>query len=345
MQVAVIGHINKAKSSISGQIVKTDNLISELNRYTDYSTTIVNSYGWKKNPIALLHKIKKAFRDCDAVIMLPAQHGVRVFAPILTYYKKRYKKRIYYDVIGGWLPEMLRERSGLKKHLVQYDGIWVETNMMKQLLIKEGLGNVSVIPNFKNLTCVEKDKLVYPEGQPYKLCTFSRVMKEKGIEDAVNAVRSVNDEYGKTVLSLDIYGQVQEGQEQWFEELQKNFPDYITHKGCAEVNKSTEILKDYFALLFPTFYDGEGLAGTLIDAFFAGVPVIASDWRYNSEIATNDVGLLYEAKNNDELIRLLKEVVINPDMILSKKENCIDKACSYTAEAVMKKIVCELNKG
>lgn len=49
-------------------------------------------------------------------------------------------------------------------------------------------------------------------------------------------------------------------------------------------NQSTEVLKNYDALLFPTYYEGEGFAGTIIDAFAAGLPVIASDWKYNSEI-------------------------------------------------------------
>ena len=44
-----------------------------------------------------------------------------------------------------------------------------------------------------------------PELKPLPLCTFSRVMKEKGIEDAVYAVRTVNEHFGRTVYTLDIY--------------------------------------------------------------------------------------------------------------------------------------------
>ena len=32
-------------------------------------------------------------------------------------------------------------------------------------------------------------------------------MKEKGIEDAINAVESVNAHFGRTVYTLDIFGQ------------------------------------------------------------------------------------------------------------------------------------------
>ena len=98
-------------------------------------------------------------------------------------------------------------------------------------------------------------------------------MREKGIEDAVNAVVSVNTDLGVQAFSLDIYGQVDGAQIEWFESLQKKFPSYIRYGGLVPYDKSVDVLKDYFALLFPTYYEGEGFAGTLIDAYSAGVPV------------------------------------------------------------------------
>jgi glycosyltransferase involved in cell wall biosynthesis len=53
----------------------------------------------------------------------------------------------------------------------------------------------------------------------------------------------------------------------------------------------TKVLRDYFALLFPIYYIGEGFAGTAIDAFSAGVPVIASDWKYNSEVIKEGINV------------------------------------------------------
>ena len=44
----------------------------------------------------------------------------------------------------------------------------------------------------------------YKRG-PYHFCMFSRVMLEKGVEDAVRAIRSVNEKIGESVALLDIY--------------------------------------------------------------------------------------------------------------------------------------------
>jgi hypothetical protein len=74
------------------------------------------------------------------------------------------------------------KRKSLTKALKKFDGIYVETSTMKKALEREGFENVLVMPNCKKLTVLSENDLIYPAGAPYKLCTFSRVMKEKGIE-------------------------------------------------------------------------------------------------------------------------------------------------------------------
>lgn len=117
-----------------------------------------------------------------------------------------------------------------------------------------------------------------------KLCTFSRVLKEKGIEDAIEAVTYINEQNKREIFSLDIYGQIDDAYKGDFMMMQRNFPEYINYGGIIRFDRSTEVLRNYYALIFPTYYEGEGFAGTLIDAMAAGVPVIASDWKYNTEI-------------------------------------------------------------
>ena len=96
-------------------------------------------------------------------------------------------------------------------------------------------------------------------------------MKEKGIETAVNIITEVNDRLGYIAYSLDIYGQVDTSQVEWFENLKKQLPDYICYCGCVDANRSVEVLQKYFALLFPTHFYTEGIPGTIIDAYAAGM--------------------------------------------------------------------------
>ena len=82
-------------------------------------------------------------------------------------------------------------------------------------------------------------------------------MREKGIEDAVNAVMLVNTGLGVQAFSLDIYGQADGAQNEWVDSLREKFPSYIVTVGVVSFDKSVDVLKDYFALLFPTYYDRE----------------------------------------------------------------------------------------
>ena len=56
-------------------------------------------------------------------------------------------------------------------------------------------------------------------------------MKEKGVEDAIEAVKGVNKAIGKEGYTLDIYGQVDEKYKERFEELKKIFPNTFHIEG------------------------------------------------------------------------------------------------------------------
>lgn len=340
---AVIGVFDFKNLSTGGQPVKTRNLFQLLSeKYGTDEVAYIETYGWKKHPFEIIAAVRRAVKQSENVIMLPAHNGVKVFAPLLLRYAKGTSVKLFYDVIGGWLSQKTESDPKLAAQLRRFNGIWVETSSMKNALERQGFSNVSVVPNFKFITPLAAKELP-PLEKPYRLCTFSRVMKEKGIEDAVEAVTLVNDDFGETVFTLDIYGPVDENQTEWFDKLQTAFPQYVHYRGCVNSDKSVDVLKAYYALLFPTFYDGEGFAGTLIDAFSSGVPVIASDWKYNPEIVHENVGIIYPTRNVESLADILKNIANNPKIIINKKLYCLKEAMRYSPAGVLDAIVKELN--
>ncbi len=337
--IGIVGHFGFGQELANGQTVKTKTLSKGLQKYSDNNILEVDTYGWNKHPLHLLKNIKSVFINCDTVIMLPAHNGVKIFAPLFAYFKKKYKKKIVYDVIGGWLPEYITANPKILKNLMQFDGIWVETQLMKSKLLDMGLENVVVVPNFKELKAIDISEFVDYVNPPFRLCTFSRISKEKGIEDAVNAVKHINNKHGSIIYELDIYGYPDADYQKRFQELQQDFPKYIRYIGCIDSNKSTDVLKNYFALLFPTFYEGEGFAGTLIDAYSAGLPVIATDWKYNSEIVNDKTGFIYPTYDIDSLCNILEAVAKDTTMLTCKKEYCISEAKKYEIQSVIKTLI------
>lgn len=333
-KIGICGHFGEGKKLLNGQTVKTKILSDELKKvYGNENIKIVDTHNWISNPFKLLISCYKLINKCENIIILPAHNGVKMFLPLFAIFNLMFKKKLHYIVIGGWLPEFLSNNSWLKRYAYKFDGIFVETYIMKKKLEEIGLKNVRYLPNFKRLNIIEEENLIYPFEKPFKVCTFSRVMKEKGIELAIEAVTNVNSFYGKEIFQLDIYGQVDEGYKIEFQKIMEKSPNYIKYKGSISYDEVVNVLKNYYLLIFPTYYEGEGFAGTFIDAFSAGVPIIASDWRYNSEILDDGkTGSIFKSNDIKSLINTLIKYANNPEETIEMKSLCLKEANKYRPE-------------
>ena len=201
---------------------------------------------------------------------------------------------------------------------------------MRGALEAQNFYNVFVMPNCKKLTVLSEDELVYPQEMPYKLCTFSRVMKEKGIETAISVIDKVNNQFGYLAYTLDIYGQVDPTQTEWFENLKRCFPKGVRYCGYVDAGKSVEALQEYFALLFPTHFYTEGIPGTIIDAYAAGIPVISAKWESYSDVVDEGVtGIGYDFDDIEQFEHILFNIVEKPGILFEMKLACIEKARNY----------------
>lgn len=338
IKVSVIGHFAEGLNLLNGQTVKTKIITEELqNRLGQDQVLKIDTHGGWKTFLKAPFQVLQALRKSANVLIFPAHNGLRVYAPLLYLFRGLFRdRRVHYIVIGGWLPEFLKKRPLLSRIIKSFDGVYVETTTMQKVLDSQGFRNITVMPNCKNLKILSESELIYAVGEPYKLCTFSRVMKEKGIEDAIQAVRAVNESFGRIVYTLDIYGQVDSAQMEWFESLKADFPEYIRYGGVVPFDRSVDVLKTYYALLFPTYYEGEGFAGTILDAFAAGVPVIASDWKYNREIVEHmKIGIVYSS----ELMDLLIWCQQNASLWNSMKSNCLKESRRYLPKTVIQALI------
>ena len=168
-------------------------------------------------------------------------------------------------------------------------------------------------------------------------------MKEKGIEDAVNAVNEFNKEKGHTVYTLDIFGPIDPSQSEWFDGLSAEFPEGVNYRGEVRFDKSVEVLQNYFALLFPTRFYTEGVPGTIIDGYAAALPVISSRWESFGDMVEDGVtGLGYEFGNVAELKKVLEEVSNTPDIIEKMRQSCVERAKKYLPENALETMINEL---
>lgn len=305
------------------------------------NVSYVDTHNWKKNPIKLLLGYFAKAARADKIIMLPSSNGLKVFPQLLSLSKKLFGKGIYFDVIGGVLHEKVKEDARLKKILLTFDGIWVEGKTMEKSLKEQGFQNVTFLKNFKILDAVEEEDIVYPRELPLKLCTFSRVVKDKGITDAIHAVAAVNERMDRKIYELDIYGPVGEEYREEFEALLQQHKDCVQYIGEVMPNESVSVLKNYFLLLFPSYFAGEGMPGTVIDALAAGLPIVAARWRHSDMVLEGETGFVLPPKDvpkwADKLIYCYEHI----DQINSMRICCRKEYEGYTKETVVKEI-CQL---
>ena len=335
--IAIIGAFSFKCKDHGGQTVKTETLAECLkSKFGSHNVYCIDTVGFLCK-LLLLFKLIKASVLCYNIIILPAQNGLKFIPSVLVFVKRFLDRKLHYVVIGGWLPIYLQDKKRILKSLKSFDGIYVETISMQKAIENLGIKNTYYVPNCRKLNILNGNFLEKNDNLPLNVLTFSRVTESKGIEDAIEAVKMVNSKYQDPIFTLHIYGQVFNEDKQWFESLICNSPSYIEYKGVIDYNTSSSVLKKYHSLIFPTFYEGEGFAGTLLDAFSSGLPVIASNWKYNSEIVKDgQEGLIYTVRNIEELADALEWSYINKDKWNSFRSNCLKKAYNYLPDVAYK---------
>lgn len=330
MKIGILGHFARGTALCDGQTVKTRNIEQALCSRGDIVGT-VDSYQWKKHPFSFFFRIVKLVLKNDIIFMLPDAGGIKVYPYLINLFAFKRKVKIY-SVVGGWLPSFLKKNKRIKRQLLKFDHILVETRTMQSRLQKQGFGNVTVVPNFKNILPLAENQIKYDHESPFRFCIFSRIMKQKGIEDAVFAVNELNQKRGKLVCILDIYGPIQDEYKEEFFALCNAYSFCVFYKGIASPEKSVEILKDYYMLLFPTRFYTEGIPGTIIDAFSAGVPVLASEWESYSDVLTDGDSVTYAFGSQEALLEKLEYCVMNAEIINDYRKECLRSAKKFSMD-------------
>lgn len=339
-KVGIIGHFGGNENILDGQTIKTRILHDELKATTDWTLFTVDTYYKNKNLLKLIADTLKCLISAKDIIILLSRNGMNFYFPFLYLWKNVFHIRVYHDVIGGNLDKYVTKNPRFIKYLNSFVVNWVETDSLRVKLEKLGIENCKVIPNFKRLNVIETKTVQYEYDGIFRFCIFSRIMKEKGVEIAIEAIEQINKTAQKEICQLDLYGRIDEQYKERFQSIMKQTSESIAYKGEIPYTKSVETIKKYYALLFPTYWEGEGFPGTIIDAFSAGIPVIATDWNCNSEIVENKVnGILYPNDEMENLQSAIVWLITNEDQRQRMGNNCVLCAKKYHPDIYIKKMV------
>lgn len=336
-KIGVWGQFGDGGKIADGQAVRTTIITNELKiRYGEEKLLVINTNNWKRHPIAfLLNTVKLVFLS-EKVVIFPADNGFKVGVPIIHLLNCFCRKELYDVVIGGYLPALLKEKPVYLKMLQKYKALFVQTEHLKIDLQNLGLNNIHILSNLKKLNTVKSEDVKVNTEASIKVCTLSRVTETKGIGYAIEAVKKANEVLKSDYIHLDIYGIIAPEYEEIFKALLEENKGIVSYGGVLDYDKTSDTLKEYFAMLFPTYYYGEGFPGNVIDAYNAGLPIIASDWLYIKDVVANKTnGILVPVKNSDALSDALLDLYNNRQKAYEISLTNIKTAKEYAPEKVL----------
>lgn len=335
--IGLIGSFCGNRESASGQAVRTTFLFQNLSkRYGAENIFCVDTHELKRRPIQCVFRTMQCIASCRHIIVMVHEKGRKIFFPILYLAVKLKKRNVYHNVIGGSFKEYLDKHPWLIRYTKSFRVNWVQMQSQIEKLKAIGVENCELLPNTKELRAVGREELKPYAGACFRFCMCSRISAAKGMERAIAAVQRINREYGKTIAALDIYGKPDDDYAERFRHVLSELDDSaVRYCGFIPNDQTVQTIKDYFMLLFPTTYAGEGFPGTVWDAFAAGVPIIATDWHYNAEIITDGKhGFIYDYRGQDALYACIKRAISNPDAVNAMKINCLEEIRKYSPEKV-----------
>ena len=324
ISIGIIGHFGGKRVFTDGQTVKTKSVYNGLIRAGYTNIAYADTYFIKRNPVRFIYQFCLTIKRSKKIIVLLSKRGRGILFPFLQ--RMNQKKDIYHYAIGGNISKEARISSKFYKQISLFKYNWVESNIIKEELNGIGIQNARYIPNFKCISKISKDELNYSFEMPIPFCTFSRVVFEKGIEDAIDAINKVNNIFMKNVVRLDIYGPISPNYSKRFQNiLDKNKNNLIRYCGIISPDQSVATLKKYYMLLFPSFWNAEGMPGTIIDALFSGLPVIAREWKFCQELIENNItGYIYDHDKPEELYKLIIKSIQDAESIKRMRNNCLN---------------------
>lgn len=145
----------------------------------------------------------------------------------------------------------------------------------------------------------------YPKEGILKFAFISRVMREKGIREYLEAAQAIQQKYPDT--QFHICGFCEDEFENELKEMQRN--KTIEYHGM--VSDIQHVLKDMYCVVLPSYH--EGMSNALLEAAAAGRPLIASDVPGCRECLQDEKsGFLVKAKDTKDLTEKVEKFIRIP---------------------------------
>lgn len=334
-KLLVFGYFGYKTNKLDGQTVKSRSILELLQTHMEFDVYYADTEEFRFSLKTVRTFICNLF-ICDYLIYMPAHNNFRYLFPIIFIFSLLFRFQIIYVVVGGWLYDYLQNLPIHVRMLRNIRIILVENELLLfQLKQLYNLKNVEKIPNFRQepirrfLPRMRKDKDLL------RLVFMARINLKKGLDTLVKFAEMMNLHYPTCMIQIDFYGPIFDADKSYFEKELLAKYSFMHYCGILEPKDIVTVLQNYDVMLFPTHYFTEGFPGTILDAYRAGIPVIATRWKYASEfVIDGKTGYIVDFKNPvPELVDRVVSLYLDNSLLLQMKNCAYKESFLYTSEA------------
>ncbi len=338
LKILFLGAINQINSPRGGEEYKNQLLVEKFLHISEYSNCVIDTYNWKNKPflwVKLFYQL--LFNDFDYVIISASSASTFRLLQIIKIIKSDLLAKTHYFVIGGYFPEGIKTKRYNWETYIKLKSIVLEGEILKnQLLECTDLTNIRVVPNFKKFDISLSLNNGLSDKSTFKFVFVGRISRAKGIDEIFDAVEFIQTHHSDLKFEVDFFGPI-EDQFEFSDDLPIQYKGYLDIMSHPE--KSYQKLSEYSCMLFPTYWQGEGFPGVVIDAYVAGLPVIATDWNMNQEVVEDgETGIIIPIKSAKDLVTAMVELMENPMKLEKMRMNSKAKAKDFHIDTVWPEI-------
>lgn len=217
----------------------------------------------------------------------------------------------------------------LKKTILNADTVFFETKQQITFFKKQQIDTVW-LPNARH----RPQHVSLKKPFTHSFVFVSRIVPSKGVNELVEAARTLPDPY-----KITLYGPIDD--RHYSHTIFNNSP--VQYKGELAPDQVVTTLASHDVLVLPSYFEGEGYPGIIIEALSLGMPVITTQWRSLPEIVTNnDNGLLIPIQNTQALVAAITS--FNTSNYAAFQQRALASFDNFDTAIVFKKLISAYTK-
>lgn len=253
-------------------------------------------------------------------------NGAITFGPLVHIASRLFRRKWIFRGFGGDIDTWHRSSVGLRKRLfdltvLRADVLLLERKASVEYFQTQSATSVQWYPNSRRRSGMPR--CTAQNRSARRFVFVGHVKPAKGINEIIQAAQSL----ARNGLVVDVYGPLQDGVDStWF----AHSP--VTYRGPLAAHDVIPKLTEYEVLLMPSYALIEGYPGVILEAYCAGIPVIATRWGGIPEIVDSESGILVEPHDVTGLANAMRNLIESDQLLGKLSSGARSKAAEFDAD-------------